>query len=293
MQQSSAPASNAVPSPDFLAIGHVSRDQTPRGFATGGTVTYAAVTAMRLGLRSAILTRAGPDFEVGRDVSGIPVHALPSPNTTTFRNTYSGGRRTQHIASVAGPITASDVPTQWRSAPMVLLGPLAGELDSSLARSFPDAVVVASLQGWLRQWDGDGLVSPRRWSGEEVLPYVDAAIVSIDDVDDERSIESWARLAPLLIVTMGSRGARLHERDGWHDVPAFHAVQVDPTGAGDVFAAAFLVRYHRIRNPLESARFASCAASFSVKKPGLAGVPKLSQIEERMSREAQDRTRAR
>jgi sugar/nucleoside kinase (ribokinase family) len=43
---------------------------------------------------------------------------------------------------------------------------------------------------------------------------------------------------------------------------------VDPTGAGDVFAAAFLVRYHESGNPLEAAAFAACAASCVVEGVG-------------------------
>jgi sugar/nucleoside kinase (ribokinase family) len=40
---------------------------------------------------------------------------------------------------------------------------------------------------------------------------------------------------------------------------------VDPTGAGDVFAAAFLVRYQETNDPLEAAAFAACAASCAVE----------------------------
>ena len=56
------------------------------------------------------------------------------------------------LKSVASPIELADVPASWRSAPLVLLGPLAGEVGYELAASFPEAVVLASIQGWLRQW---------------------------------------------------------------------------------------------------------------------------------------------
>ena len=40
---------------------------------------------------------------------------------------------------------------------------------------------------------------------------------------------------------------------------------LDPTGAGDVFATAFLVRYQETGNPSEAAVFACCAASCVVE----------------------------
>jgi sugar/nucleoside kinase (ribokinase family) len=40
---------------------------------------------------------------------------------------------------------------------------------------------------------------------------------------------------------------------------------VDPTGAGDVFATAFLIRYQETGNPSQAAAFACCAASCVVE----------------------------
>jgi sugar/nucleoside kinase (ribokinase family) len=51
-------------------------------------------------------------------------------------------------------------------------------------------------------------------------------------------------------------------------VPALPRAEVDPTGAGDVFAAAFLVRYHETGDALEAAAFAACAASCVVEGIG-------------------------
>jgi len=48
---------------------------------------------------------------------------------------------------------------------------------------------------------------------------------------------------------------------------------VDPTGAGDVFATAFLVRWLADRDPVAAAGFANVVASISVEAPGATGVP--------------------
>ena len=268
--------------PDFLAIGHVAKDLSPEGFRLGGAVTYAAVTGLRMSLRPAVVTSVGPDLDLEQALPGIAIHVVPSPETTTFLNTYPRGVRSQVISATAGPIGASDVPAEWHSAPRVLLGPLVGEVSYELARSFPHAMLVASIQGWLRRWDRDGRVDQAHWPGTEVLPHVDAAVVSRDDFAHPGLLERWAEISKMLIVTEGSGGARLYSGGEQQHIAAFPTTEVDPTGAGDVFAAAYLIRYLECADSMESARFASCAASFCVEAEGVAGIPTRAQVEARL-----------
>jgi sugar/nucleoside kinase (ribokinase family) len=58
--------------------------------------------------------------------------------------------------------------------------------------------------------------------------------------------------------------------------------ELDPTGAGDVFAAAFFSRLHTTRDPWEAARFATHLSSFSVTRSGLASIPTPAEVEESM-----------
>ena len=51
-------ASHSGRVPEYVAIGHMTIDRTPSGNVLGGSVLYAALTAARYGLRSAIFTRA-------------------------------------------------------------------------------------------------------------------------------------------------------------------------------------------------------------------------------------------
>ena len=275
-EPSASSAPSAVKPPAFLAIGHVARDLVGDRAVPGGAVTYATHTARALGLTAAIVTSTRPD-DLG-PMPGVAAHVVPSEATTTFRNTYRDGRRIQTIEAVAGPIGPDDVPAAWRAAPHVLIGPLAGEIDPAVARLFPGSVVVAALQGWLRQWDSAGIVTPKPWDGSDVLPHVDAAVVSAEDTRDPSAIDRWASLAPILIVTLGDRGARLHTSGAWHDIPPFPACEIDPTGAGDVFAAAYAVSFRETRDPLQAARFASAAASLSVQGPTTSKIPTRPQI---------------
>ncbi len=272
--------------PDFLVIGHVARDVGPGwpgdgSHTLGGAVTYAAATARRLGLSAAVVTSAANDVDLARALPGAALRVKPAEATTTFRNEYGNGRR-QRLYSAAGPITRADVPAQWRRARLVLLGPLIGEVPADLGACFPGAIVVAAVQGWLRRTGPDGAVAPKAWTEGGPLPNVAAAVVSDEDAAPGE-IEKLKNAAPVLIVTEGAKGARLYSGADRLRVPVFPAREVDPTGAGDVFAAAFLVRLARTSDPLESATFASCAASLSVEAPGIEAVPGLAQIERRMA----------
>jgi sugar/nucleoside kinase (ribokinase family) len=136
-------------------------------------------------------------------------------------------------------------------------------------------------QGWLRTWDDAGRVHLGPWpEAPHALSIADAAVLSIEDVDgDEEQIEAMANKCRVLAVTEGAAGARLY----WNgDLRRFRALQVkavDPTGAGDIFAAAFFWRFSTTRDPWAAARFATHLASFSVTRRGLEGIPTREEIQ--------------
>jgi sugar/nucleoside kinase (ribokinase family) len=248
-------------------------------------VTFASLTARNLGLRTAVVTRASPDLDFGPLYQGIEVLRLPSPVTTTFQNLYStDGTRTQFLRAVAGHIRAEDIPSAWREAKIVLLGPLAGELEGSIVETFPHALIGVTPQGWMRSWDDEGRVFPKPWEGAaEVLNYAKVVVFSEKDVQrDENVIQAYARMADILVVTHGPGGATVYHRGEVRRLPAFETVEADPTGAGDVFAAAYLIELERSGDPYAAAHFANCVASFIVEKPGIEGIPTLEQVERRL-----------
>src|SRR5215469_18683250 len=91
---------NNLTVPDFLSIGHITRDiLSNQAFSLGGTVTFAALTAYRLGLVAAIVTCADEQLIAGlpAHLPGIRLAVRQSKATTTFENQYSGGFRTQYL----------------------------------------------------------------------------------------------------------------------------------------------------------------------------------------------------
>ena len=284
--------------PDFLTIGHITRDVHADGsFSLGGTVTFAAVTAYRLGLAAALVTCADNALiaELPERLPDIGLAARPCAETTTFANFYADGFRIQYLEARADEQVIEDVPEAWRAAPIVLLGPLAQEMAPEFATLFPrqpGRIIAATPQGWLRRWDENRRVWPTPWlAAAQVLPALDVLILSHDDLlpfaDGNRAasdamLAQWSMSVPLLVATDGRHGATLFQHGTAERFPAFAANELDPTGAGDVFAAAVLVHLHRHNDPRAAIRFANCAASFSVESEGITGIPTLAMVEEQM-----------
>jgi sugar/nucleoside kinase (ribokinase family) len=265
---------------DYLVIGHITVDITPAGPVMGGSAAYAALTARALGLRVGVVTVRGNEIPL-KDLDGIPVVLEEAEHSTTFENLYTPAGRLQFIRSVAPQIDFTLVPEAWRRAKIIHLAPVAGEIESILPDTFHPELLGLTPQGWMRVWSGDGLVRPCEWpEADAALARAGAAIFSVEDVGrDEERIERYAHACRLLAVTEADSGVRLF----WHgDSRRFRAptmTEVDATGAGDIFAAAFFVRLLNTRDPWEAARFANRLAAFSVTRPGLTGVPTQAEVE--------------
>jgi sugar/nucleoside kinase (ribokinase family) len=266
---------------NYLVIGHLTRDLTPNGPRVGGTAAYAALTAHALGLKVGIVTSWGAEIPLG-ELKHIPIISYPAEHSTTFENIYTDKGRIQIVHSVAPRLDYHLIPEPWRQAPIVHLGPIAQEVEPGLVRHFPDALVGLTPQGWLRSWDEQGHVYPTEWpEAAFILEQSGAAILSINDVKcDESRIEEMAASSRILVITEGAAGARVY----WNgDVRRFtppKMTEIDSTGAGDIFAAAFFTRLYLTRDPWESARFANQIAAMSVTRPGLEGIPTPEEIQE-------------
>lgn len=261
----------AYPPVDFLAIGHMCHDLVEGGRVAGGAATYGASTAQALGCRAGVVTSAAPADNWGAAFPDLLIHQIDAPATTVFENVYTPAGRVQTIHSVAGPLTAVDVPPPWTRAPIVQIGPIANEVDPALIHLFSASVVGVCPQGWMRRWDDAGRVRQVAWEGAaEVLPLAAATFVSQEDLPDAATLAHFRRLAPLLIVTAGPAGCTVYCRDEERSFPAPPVAQLDATGAGDVFAAAYLLRlFQTDGNIWEAAEFANRIAAASVTRCGL------------------------
>lgn len=276
--------------PDFLAIGHITLDLFDQASRMGGTASYAAVTAQRLGLVTAVVTAAGPELNLKEELPAIEIAAVPSRKTTCFRNMYPPQGRIQQIVALAEPISVSAVPKEWRHAKLVLLGPVVHEIDESFLDFFPDSFLALSPQGWLRAWDNSGRVVPRvGLPKSRAISKAGVVMVSEEDLSGEAAaFLPLLQELPLAIITRGPKGATLFQKGQILDLPPRPTQALDPTGAGDVFAAAFMVKYAQTQDPVQSTQFGQVAASFSTEAPGLAGIPDREKVENWIKAHASD-----
>jgi hypothetical protein len=266
---------------DYLVVGHVASDVTPEGLQLGGTVSYSALTARALGLRVGIVTSSGEDAPLG-ELSGIPIVNVPAEYSTTFENIKMPDGRKQILHHRATPLMLDHIPQVWRSAPIAHLGPIADEVDPTLAEKLSGSLLGVTPQGWMRSWDESGQVFAKPWSNsEQVLNHAGAVVLSVEDVNRNLElIEEMAHHTRILCLTEGEAGSVLHWNGDRRRFRPLAVKEVDGTGAGDIFAAAFFVRLYHTRDPWEAARFATQLAARSVTRVGLKGIPTLREIEE-------------
>jgi sugar/nucleoside kinase (ribokinase family) len=266
---------------DYLVIGHVAHDLTPQGPRLGGTAAYSALTARALGYRVGIVTASGPETSLA-PLQDIPVVSLESPNSTTFENIYTEHGRIQYLRAQATRIDLKLVPEIWRRTSIIHIGPIANEVDAFLPEGFSTGLLGLTPQGWMRKWDAEGRVSRTEWlKADFAMARAGAVVISREDVDnDDEIIEHMAQQTRILVVTENAAGAVLYWNGDRRRFRAAQVTEVDPTGAGDVFAAAFFTRLFATRDPWEATRFATLIATRSVTRVGLEGIATAPEIED-------------
>lgn len=134
-----------------------------------------------------------------------------------------------------------------------------------------DVKLSLDIEPTASSWD------PELWN--RVLPRLDialpneaglAALTGTDDVDAGAKI-LLEKGVKTVVVTCGSSGSRIYNKDGVTAVPAYKVDVVDSTGAGDCFNAAFLSGLTFGWDMKKSAEHASAAAAISIGSIGARG----------------------
>jgi sugar/nucleoside kinase (ribokinase family) len=267
---------------DYLVIGHLTIDQNTNGPSLGGTAAYAALTAQALGLRVGVVTSWGEEIQSG-ELAEITIVNIHSSESTVFVNKYQDKKRTQIVNSTAKQLEFEHIPPAWQSSKIVHLGPVAREVNPELITNFQSSLIGVTPQGWIRDWGEDGNVYVSDLPDASVFQNAGAVVLSPEDVDyNEDWIDEIVSLCPVVAVTEAEEGVRLY----WNgDVRRFRPPEmqeIDPTGAGDIFASAFFSRLYTTRDPWEAARFANHLSAYSVIRQGLSAVPTSQEIKQSM-----------
>jgi sugar/nucleoside kinase (ribokinase family) len=254
-------------------IGNLARDivagSAPR---VGGTVYYGARAAATLGAPARVVTRCAaadratllPPLEL----FGLPTVWQPSEATTGFSFHYDRDDRVMTVDAVGDPWTPADVTTWVAEA----LGDAVWIHVGALLRSdFGPATLSALEEGGRKLLvDGQGLVrvarpGPLRCDGE-VERSVFRSLAALKLNDEEARIlaggtepERMRALGvPEVIVTLGSRGSFVVTAETELHVAPMPMDHVrDPTGAGDMYSAAYLVARASGADPLAAVEHAA------------------------------------
>jgi sugar/nucleoside kinase (ribokinase family) len=280
--------------PVALVCGHATLDRVGGALVPGGSAYYAAHALAALGARVRVFTAAAEDLPAGAlrgDAAALgPIDAeiLPAPATTTFENVYGvGGRRAQSVLAAAPALDAARLPAAWREADLLFLAPVLGEVDPATFLAAVRARVVGlGVQGLVRAVRADGTVAPRRWEPRAgALAGVTAAILGEDEAAGQPDlVDRLAREVPIVVFTRGPRGCDVIVGGRVRRVGIHPAREIDPTGAGDVFAAAFLLALVRGADPVGAARLGAGAASIVVEAPAGGALARVNEAVERAAR---------
>ena len=273
-------------SPQLLAIGHVTFDVTPDDLETrhpGGAVAFASVTASRLGIQPAIITSCADDYPA-QEVIDDPDRfiRIPSAHTSTFENRYNKrGDRLQILHHRADDITRDSIPEAWLNLEMLFVGPLTQEFPPDCLDWFNPRVSCVVPQGWLRSWTQPlpSTVSVSKSPPLNMSAGWDICVISESETEPN-TIQDWRTITRNLVVTKGPEGADLYQPNNTNPtpIPSFANkipfAGTDTTGAGDVFAAAMLIRYTATSDPVQAANYASACAALSTRAPSWNAVQK-------------------
>jgi sugar/nucleoside kinase (ribokinase family) len=249
----------------------------------GGAVLYVALGAWLWGLRVGIVSVRGDEYpaealqtlaERGIALDGVAPLGRPGLRTWLL---YEGARR-RVVHRLDGPThaemspTPEAIPAGWRDARAFHLAPMPFDVQQALVTALP------SGDGRLVSLDPYVLLRPdtlAEW--QELLSRIDALFLS----EDEMELEGPDALRGLtggrlktVVFKQGAAGGALFDATTARLVPwrPRAAAVVDPTGAGDVFAAGVLAGWLRGESHERAIERGIVGASFAIEDWGPAGI---------------------
>ncbi len=278
---------------DLVGVGNPVYDiiVTPRiktnGRVLSGCSTNACLAAKRLGMK-----KVGLEGCIGRDFAqrfssdmasyGVEAEVNEGEETGGFHLLYGDdGNRTLDVLGVAGKLSAKNFPEKFLDSKYILIGPILGEVSLELVQHIRDsssATIFLDPQGLIRTIGQNNRIVHTCNATEfkkvvELVDFVKPNEYEIETITGEkdpvhalRRLQGFGEAIP--IVTLAERGSLVLDGDRLYRIPPYATSAVDPTGAGDVYAGAFITEYQRTANLAEAALFASAAASIKVEQVG-------------------------
>ena len=248
----------------LAVVGNLSLDRVDGSAPRVGGPPFWAARALRLlSVRALLAVKCADDhralFARPLVALGVPVVWLGGAATAAFTIRYEGDRR---------EMTVDEIGESWTPSDAAVIGDSRWVHVGALAQSdFPAETLAELARGRWVSFDGQGLVRPTRTGPLELVSDFDSAVLrhvavlklaeeearALVGEPDEDALRSLG--VPEVVVTLGSRGS-LVLANGRLERVATQPVagKVDPTGAGDAFAVAYLAARSGGHAPAASAR---------------------------------------
>jgi len=269
----------------IAVIGSTTIDEniTPAGRwrKIGGVTTYAGLTYRRHGIATAIVSNISPkDRQVllALENENVTICSGNTTHTTHFINEVTENERRQKMPFRSAPIKSDVIAEIIKQAGCIHLGPLHPEdIDPAVIEiiKLAQLPVILDVQGYTRRMKANQItttVSQRISSVLKIAQIIKAneheleAILSFFGFDVNRLIKSYN--IEECMVTCGAKGGLVQDQNG--NVHPYDATPVDsitdPTGAGDVFLAAYLIsRFQKKQNITDACRYAAKLSAEQVR----------------------------
>jgi sugar/nucleoside kinase (ribokinase family) len=262
----------------IAAMGNISRDVVEGGDPRpGGGVFYAARALAHLGADAHVEASCSaadrPLLVPPLEAFGLPVGWHPSTTTTAYSFHYEGDHRIMRQDAVGDswpPERAVEAAGDATWINVCALTRTDFPPDTLAALDPGDRQLLVDLQGLVRR----PTIGPLETDADigEVLRYVE--ILKLNDEEAVTLVGSpepdrlRALGVPEVLLTLGSRGAWVVTPHVIEHVPAVPMESdVDPTGAGDTYSAAYLVQRAAAAEPVEAARIATAAVAEFLAAP--------------------------
>jgi sugar/nucleoside kinase (ribokinase family) len=255
-----------MPTVRVAVVGNLSLDLVDGGPPRpGGPPLYAGRALAALGVPALVCAKCA-QRDRGRLLPAlqaleVPIELREGKSTATYTFSYDGDRRSMEVRELGEPWRPDEV-GRVVGARWIHVGAL-------FRGEFPEETLEALAAQARVSFDGQGLVRPARTGPLVLEPEPEPSFlrhVSVLKLSEEEARALVGRLeeralselgVPEVVVTLGSRGCIVVARRRLVYVPAEPVADCDPTGAGDAFAAAYIVERSRGQGPRRAAERAT------------------------------------
>ena len=284
----------------LLVVGTMAYDsiETPYGKAEnilGGAATYIGLAASNFGIKIAIVSVIGEDFNpdhiellIKRKIDLTGVEEIKGEKTFFWKGRYHENLNFRDTLETKLNVLENfvpKVPLNWKTPKILLLGNLNPEVQLLALNQMnkrPELIILDSMNFWIDNFRG---------ALDQVISKVDVLCINDEEaleLTKQKTLISAAneiqKYGPkYVIIKKGEHGAMLFNKENTFLTPAFPVKSIkDPTGAGDCFVGSFAGYLTKINKfSFEEMKigliYASALASFSVEEFGTQALQSLSK----------------